>query len=208
MKLFINAALCILLVCAATACASAPHREKAILEVPKNETVNYEELLVKPSQYTTNGAAYHEKYHRHLIGIAHTIISKQKLSIQKNSLGFYFDKKENRKDKLYLGLDIVIKTDFAYRGASYEHIASAVMDTHLRDLLAVINSCASIFQEDEIVGMVIGFLWDNSGRRESISIWIDKNDVAKLENMKLTLKELIVRSFLTNTEGKIIRLPL
>jgi len=190
------------------ACASSPQREKKILETTREEIKTYEEYLVKPEQYTTNGATYHEKYKPYLIGVARTVTTDLNLSVQKNSIGFYFDKKENRREKLFLGLDIFIPVDPSLKGASYEHIASAIMEAHLKDILAVVNSCATVLEEKEVVGAVIGFMWDSAGSRESISIWVDKTDAAMLENMKLTLKEVVIRSFITNTAGKIIRLPL
>lgn len=190
-------------------CATTGEREKSILAFSKSEASRYQEFLIDPGQYTTNGAVYHEKYLNHLVGIARMLSSDYKFSIAKNSIGFYFDKKLNLRDRLYLGIDIEIPLDeSAHAGSSYQHIAVTALETYLKDVLVVINSCTTIFGESEIIGMVVGFHWKIKEQRSSINIWIDERDVVRYENKQLTMKELISRSYITNTEGKLIRLLL
>ena len=65
-----------------------------------------------------------------------------------------------------------------------------------------------IFVEKEIVGMVMGLNWTIKGSKETVNIWIDEKDALHFEQKKLTIDELIDRNFITNTHGKIIRLPI
>jgi hypothetical protein len=198
-----------LLIVSSVQCETTSEREKSILDFSKSEAGRYQDLLIDPAQYTTNGAVYHDRYRNHLIGIARVLSSDYKFAIAKNSIGFYFDKKLNQRDHLYLGIDIEIPLDeTAHAGSSYQHIAVTALDTYLKDVLAVINSCATIFGESEIIGMVVGFHWRIKEQRSSINIWIDERDVVRYENKQLTMKELISRSYITNTEGKLIRLLL
>jgi len=198
-----------LLILSSTQCGTTSERGKSILDFSRSEAGRYRHLLIDPGQYTTNGALYHERYQNHLIGIARSLSSEYKFTILNNSIGFYFDKKLNQRDRLYLGLDMEVPLDeTAHAGSSYQHIAVTALETYLKDVLAVINSCTSIFGESEIIGMVVGFHWKIREQRHSITIWIDERDVVRYENKQLTMKELISRSYITNTEGKLIRLLL
>lgn len=198
-----------LLILSSAQCETTSEREKSILDFSKSEAGRYQDLLIDPGQYTTNGAVYHEKYRNHLIGIARSLSADYKFTILRNSIGFYFDKKLNQRDRLYLGIDMEIPLDEAtHSGSSYQHIAVTALETYLKDVLSVINSCATIFGESEIIGMVVGFHWKIRDQRHSITIWIDERDVVRYENRQLTMKELISRSYITNTEGKLIRLLL
>lgn len=198
-----------LLILVSAQCETTSEREKSILNFPTSEEGRYVDLLIDPGQYTTNGAVYHQKYRTHLIGIARSLTADCKFTILKNSIGFYFDKKLNQRDRLYLGIDMEIPLDeTVHAGSSYQHIAVTALETYLKDVLSVINSCATIFGESEIIGMVVGFHWRMRDRRHSITIWIDERDVVRYENRQLTMKELISRSYITNTEGKLIRLLL
>ena len=184
------------------------NREKAILNNTDTDISIYDTYLVKIKQYTTNGVHYHKKYHKHLIGIARIIMNEKRLSIAKNSIGFYFDTKESAKNRLYLGLDINIPHRSNFDNTPYSKIAIALLKENITNILHTIHSCRSIFTEKEIVGMVIGLLWKTKGSEELLSIWIDKRDVLRYEENKLTLNELILRNPITNNEGKIIRLPI
>ena len=198
-----------LLILSSAQCETTSEREKSILDFSKSEAGRYQDLLIDPGQYTTNGSVYHEKYRNHLIGIARSLSADYKFTILRNSIGFYFDKKLNQRDRLYLGIDMEIPLDEAtHSGSSYQHIAVTALETYLKDVLSVINSCATIFGEGEIIGMVVGFHWKIRDQRHSITIWIDERDVVRYENRQLTMKELISRSYITNTEGKLIRLLL
>ncbi len=60
--------------------------------------------------------------------------------------------------------------------------------------------------EKEVVGSVIGIRWEREKTTEIVTIWITKSDVIRYEMKELTFDEIIQRNFVTNTEGKIIRL--
>lgn len=189
-------------------CALTKDREEILLNYPKKEINKYQSFLVNPSDYTTNATIFHKKYSNHLIGIARTIVEEKGLSIIKESIGFYYDKKENTKTKLFLGVEISISLDPSLSLSSYNDIALSQLKKYLKDLLYIVNSCKSIFSEKEIVGMVIGIHWEGNSRPEMINIWIVKTDVIRYEGKHLTTNELIERNPITNTDGKIINLSI
>jgi hypothetical protein len=187
-------------------CASTSEREKAVLNVSHEDITKYENLLVDLSQYTTSGVEYHKKYHKYLIGIGRMLTEEYKLSVVNKSIGFYYDKKESVKDRLYMGIDVNVPIDFTSKNYSFERIATIILEKNLKSILTVVHSCKSIFLEKEIIGMVVGFRWEESNRQESVNIWIDEKDVMRFENNQLTLDELISRNSVTNSAGKVIRI--
>jgi hypothetical protein len=197
-------------------CASSPitnggnaeerrvEREKIILEGYSDEKGDkYASLLVDPERYTTNGAEYQKKYYRHIIGIAAEIVEKKKMTIETGSMGFYYDRKSADRDKLYLGLDLVMG-EVANR--DYAQVAQGLIDTNLKLIMETMNSCKTLFLEDQIVGMVIGFKWTAAGEARQINVWMLEDEVMRYENSRITFDELVHRSTLTNTEGKVIML--
>ena len=190
-------------------CASTTIRQERENVILKNFTeekkVKYSEILVNPEKYTTEGLKYQDKYYKYLIGIAGEITESKKLAIAKGSIGFYFDKRSGNKNNLFLGLDIETGLNFS---EEYHVSAVKILKKNLKHVLETLNSCKTIFDEDIVVGMVIGWKWKNGGDQEYMNVWIGKKDVLRFEEASLTLEELIQRSFITNTTGKIIRLPL
>jgi hypothetical protein len=191
-----------------TTCSSADPREEKILQYSKDkDKINkYEIYLVNPENYTTMGTEYHSKYYPYLIGIARAVAEDKKIVLAEKSIGFYYDKREDNKNKLYLGIDINAQYDTALTNPNYEVIALALLKKYLNDILYVLQSCKSIFLEKEIIGSVIGIRWEHDKTIEIVSIWITKNDVIRYEMKELTFDEIIQRNFVTNTQGKIIRL--
>lgn len=181
-------------------------RENVILNnFTEEKKAKYSDILVSPEKYTTEGLKYQDKYYKYLIGIAGDISENKKLAIARNSIGFYFDKRSGNKKNLFLGLDIETGSNFS---EDYQTVAVKLLKKNLKSVLETLNSCKTIFDEEIVVGMVIGWKWKNSGDQEYMNVWIGKKDVLKFEENSLTLDELIQRSFITNTSGKIIRLPL
>lgn len=188
-------------------CSSTDNREKKILDFTEIGINKYEVFLVDIDKYTTSGADYHRKYYKYLIGIARIAIEENKLNVVEKSIGFYYDLKENIQNKLYLGLDISPSPDTPLQYSSYEQVAVVLLDRYLSDILYILNSCKTIFSEEDIFGTVIGIEWTRFNRAESVTIWIDRKDIISFENNKVTLKELIQKNYVTNTEGKIVMLP-
>lgn len=190
-------------------CASNTIRQERENVILKNYTEEkkgkYSDILVNPEKYTTEGLKYQDKYYKYLIGIAGEITENKKLVIAKNSIGFYFDKRSGNKNNLFLGLDIETGSNFS---EEYQTAAVKLLKKNLKAVLETLNSCKTIFDEEIVVGMVIGWKWKNGGDQEYMNIWIGKKDVLRFEEHSLTLDELIQRSFITNTSGKIIRLQL
>lgn len=187
-------------------CGLTTEREQKILDLYTDQNKDkYADLLVDVQNYTTSGAEYHKKFYKYLIGIAGDIVEKKKLSIEKASVGFYYDKKSGDRSKLYLGLDINTQ---AYFEQPYETVAVNLIRKNLRDVIQTINSCRSIFSENEIVGMVLGWKWNAKTAREHVSVWIYKEDFIKFEDGMITFDELVQRSTIANTTGRVIKLPL
>jgi hypothetical protein len=187
-------------------CGLTTEREQKILDLYTDQNKDkYAGLLVDVQNYTTAGAEYHKKFYKYLIGIAGDIVEKKKLSIEKGSIGFYYDKKSGDRNKLYLGLDVNTQ---GYYDQPYENVAVNLIRKNLKDLVQTINSCRSIFSENEIVGMVLGWKWNTKAAREHVSVWIYKDDFIRYEDGMITFDELVHRSTVTNTIGRVIKLPL
>jgi hypothetical protein len=187
-------------------CGLTTEREQMILDLYTDQNKDkYADLLVDVQNYTTSGAEYHKKFYKYLIGIAGDIVEKKKLSIEKGSVGFYYDKKSGDRGKLYLGLDI--NTQASYE-QPYETVAVNLIRKNLKDVVQTINSCRSIFSENEIVGMVLGWRWNTKAAREHVSVWIYKEDFIRYEDGMITFDELVHRSTIANTAGRVIKLPL
>ena len=187
-------------------CALTTEREQKILDYYSDRTrEKYADLLVDTSRYTTSATEYHNKFLRYLIGIAGDIVEKKNLVVEKGSIGFYYDKKSGDRNKLYLGLDIDTRGNY---DQPFENVAVSLVRKNLRDVVQTINSCRSIFSEGQIAGMVIGWKWTSRAGREHVSVWILKEDFIKFEDAMITFDELVQRSFVTNTAGRVIKLPL
>lgn len=193
------------LVCGGSSCLSQElRREEAILQHSAASGEKYADLLVDMQRYTTAGREYHQKYRRHLLGIAAAVVESRKLAVEKGSVGFYFDKKSNETDKLFLGLDIATNAESA---EPYGATALRLMRGTIGDIIATVHSCRSIFDEKQIEGMVIGWKWKSGGSPESVTVWIPKRYLLRFEEGKKTLGELLQMSTVTNTQGRVIRLP-
>jgi hypothetical protein len=187
-------------------CGLTTEREQKILDLYTDQNKDkYADLLVDVQNYTTSGVEYHKKFYKYLIGIAGDIVEKKKLSIEKGSVGFYYDKKSGDRSRLYLGLDINTQANF---DQPYETVAVNLIRKNLKDVVQTINSCRSIFSENEIVGMVLGWRWNAKTVREHVSVWIYKEDFIKFEDGMITFDELVQRSTIANTTGRVIKLPL
>lgn len=181
-------------------------REGEILKRYSEENKDkYGDLLVDITKYTTNGAQYHEKYRKLLIGLAGEIIEVRKYAIVPGSIGFYFDKKMPEKTDLYLGLDIDAGNNLS---ETYSGVATYLIKQNLREIIETVRLCVSIFSEKEVIGMVVGWRWTSGSKQEQVNIWMSKEDLIKYEEKKLTFEELVIRSVITNTEGLFIRVSL
>ena len=187
-------------------CGSTSEREKKILDYyTEQNKEKYADLLVDVQRYTTSGAEYHKKFFKYLIGIAGDIVQEKNLAVEKGSVGFYFDKKSGDRNKLYLGLDLDIAARY---DQPFAKVAVSLIRKDLKDVVQTINSCRAIFSESQIVGMVIGWIWDSKEGREHASVWIRKEDFIKFEDGMITFDELVQRSTITNTAGRVVKLPL
>lgn len=168
--------------------------------------VQYESYLVPLEDYTlVQGIRLQKKYRDLLIGLITELVEKREYALVRGSVGFYFDRRSNRRNELYLGLDI--RTGDNYYEA-YENVAVRLLKGELPRLLDIIYSCVSVFQEKTVAGVVLGWSWRQDGRRQTMNIWITKDDIIRYRAGSLTFGELVQRSTVTDTDDNIIRPPL
>ncbi|MBN2038429.1 MAG: hypothetical protein JW864_00190 [Spirochaetes bacterium] len=189
---------------------SSPEKkeEEKITVIPENAGPGFEKYLVNTEQYTTKGEVYHRKYLKSLLGIARVVTEDKGISVYEKSIGFYYDKREDRKDKLYLGIDISSQIDSTLYYSTYSGIALAQFRKYLKDIIYIFHTEKNIFSEEEIIGYVITIRWERDSVMEMVSIWIKEDDADAFAQNKITFDELIQRNFITNTDGKIIKLLL
>ena len=101
-----------------------------------------------------------------------------------------------------------ILEEFRDNVPDYNEAAAWFLKNKLRSIMETLSSCESVFSEKEVVGMVIGFRWIRNGRKESVNIWINEQDLLLIEKNKLAFTELLQRSTITDSFGKIIRLTI
>ena len=161
---------------------------------PKSRSVDSSKFLVNPENYTTDGGIYQKKYQSNLISIIDRV--KYSMNIGEESVGFYHDKKAGNRQKLYVGIDIIIENA---AGADYGVRAKTVIYDNLVPVMESVNTQKVLFKEERIAGMVVSFKWKGG---EQINVWINAADVERFINRGMTLDELVQRSGLTDREGK------
>jgi len=201
---------CLVLVVVLSACATGKNKTtgtvlKNSIKNDVEKTEGMERYLVDIEQYTTSGAVFHKKYYSLLLSIAGEIAETGSLSITRKSVGFYYDRRSGDRERLYLGIDI--QSDIRHPG-EYTAAALAILRNYLSDIIDTVMSNSGIFEEKDVVGLVIGWKWNGDGYRGEITVWIDENDMSGYINDKMTMNELIQKSAVTDASGKIIRLPL
>ncbi len=210
------AALLFLILINAAACASGQGSEKGnsktifkdngTKNVVKTSNVKkYSEMLVDIKSYSTNGSVYQNKYEKQILSMTGDIIEGQDLDVNKGSVGFYFDKKSARTDRLFLGVDINIVREGTL---DYGRFSVKVIKENVGGIVDLMHKYQVILNENEIVGIVIGFKWIENGSSQQVNIWIKKEDLQLFYDGKLTLNDMYQRSTITNTFGKIILLPI
>jgi len=188
-----------------TTCASTSSREDHILNYADDNKTKYEEYLAGENQYTTGGIQYHKKYYKYLIGIATVSIEEKKFNIVKQSIGFYYDKRSARTDRLFFGVDINTVRESSL---DYGRFSVKLIKENVSGIVDLMYKYKAILNENEIVGIVIGFKWSENGNPQQVNIWMKKDDLQLFYEGKITLNEMYQRSTITNTIGKIILLPI
>jgi hypothetical protein len=173
--------------------------------VSKNDGVRYEDYLVDINSYSTNGSYYQNKYKKEIISIAKNITEKQDIDISKGSMGFYFDKKSKRTDRLFFGIDIIVNKD---SNLEYSRFSVKLIKENVADIIDEIYKFKFVPSENEVVGVVIGFRWNDAGTNQQVNIWIKKEDIALFLEERLTENEMFQRGTITNSAGRVILLPL
>lgn len=168
----------------------------------------YERFLVAIEDYTTNGDYYHKKHKKYLLGIAEILTSKHGYKLKPGTIGFYFDKVENKKSKLYLGLDVVCEQAKLKGGEGYYETGRRMIDEYLGNTLMTVHRYDDIFSENEVEGAVVGLFWYRAGKGEFINVWLPKQNINEYFNDQLTFNELVLKATVTDINGKKIRLTL
>lgn len=173
--------------------------------VVKKDSVKYEDYLVNINSYSTNGGYYQNKYKKDIISIAKDITEKEDVDVSKGSMGFYFDKKSKRTDRLFFGFDIVVNKDNAL---DYSRFSVKLIKENVTGIIEEIYRYKFVPSENEVVGVVIGFKWSDAGTNQQVNIWIKKEDIALFLEERLTANEMFQRGTITNSAGRVILLPL
>jgi len=214
----INAVLIFLVLINAAACASGQVEDSSAKGNSKTlfkdngssaekttDSKKYTDMLVDIKSYSTNGSYYQNKYEKLLLSMAGEIIEGQDLDVSKGSIGFYFDKKSARTDRLFFGVDINIVRDSTL---DYGRFSVKLIKENVSGLVDLVYKYKTLLNENEIVGIVVGFKWQESGSAQQVNIWIKKEDLQLFYEGKITLNEMYQRSTITNSIGKIILLPI
>lgn len=180
-------------------------KENDTTVVVKKNAVKYEDYLVDINSYSTNGGYYQNKYKKEIISIAKDISEKQDIDISKGSMGFYFDKKSKRTDRLFFGFDIVVNKD---NNLEYSRFSVKLIKENVADIIDEIYKYKFVPSENEVVGVVIGFRWNDAGTNQQVNIWIKKEDISLFLEERLTANEMFQRGTITNSAGRVILLPL
>lgn len=192
-----------------TMCATAEVKnEKYDINKYAGKSSAYSKYLVSLDSYTTIGSVYHKKYEETLYGIAKIFIDEKKFVINEKTIGFYYDKKENRKDRLYFGADFTVSQSVVSDDADYEKNVRSVLKNYLLPSMEVMHSCPEVLKENDVKGVVFGYIWERNKQRELVNIWIMKEDLVAFFKNEITLTEIVIRSVVTNTEGRIFRIAL
>lgn len=173
--------------------------------ISSGDSKKYNDLLVDLKSYSTNGGLYQTKYEKLLLSLAGEIVEGQDLDVSKGSIGFYYDKKSERRDRLFFGVDINTVKEGPL---DYGRFSVKLIKENVSGLVDLMYKYKVILTENEVVGLVIGFKWIESGNPQQVNIWIRKDDLQPFYEGKITLNEMYQRSTITNTNGKIILLPI
>ncbi len=165
----------------------------------------FSEYLVNEKYYSTNGGYYQRKYKKDILAFTGTVIKDLDLDISKGTVGFYFDKKSNHRERLFLGLDVHVVKD---NNLDYGRFSVGLIKEEVMSLIDEIYKYGHIMREREIVGVVVGFKWKEGNESKQVNIWVKKENINLVYKGKLTVNEMYQRSTITNTSGKIILLPI
>ncbi len=195
-----------------SACASGSNQVNSlehenIIEPVINlvEVNKYSEYFVDINSYSTNGDFYQKKYEKEIISIVASLIENHEMEIFKNSAGFYFDKKANIRNRLYLGFDFETVKD---NNLDYGRYSTFLIKENVAVIMDEVFRLSRILNEEEVAGLVIGFKWQDGRSNSLVNIWIKKEDMILARELKITINEMYQRSTITNNEGKIILLPI
>lgn len=189
-------------------CASTPEKKKSLSSYAAQEEISYDQYLVNKSDYTSSGKIYHEKYVKTLKGISKFLVTDKKIDLVKGSVGFYFDRKLSVKEDLYLGFDMTADSGIISSINSYDDSARLMIKNYYAELLGLYEYLDEIMKEDSVKGIVIGIKWKSSGNSGSVTLWTRKQDVSDYMNKTLTFKNLVYKTTVTNSDGKIVRIAL
>jgi len=165
----------------------------------------YKDLLIDINRYSTNGGSYQKKYEKYLLSMAGEIVEGQDLEVSKGSVGFYYDKISEKKDRLFLGFDINVEKE---NTLDYGKFSVNIIKENVNGIIDLMYKYNSILSENEIAGIVIGFKWKDGKSFQQVNIWMRKEDIQLFYNKGITINELYQRSAITNSNGKIILLPI
>ncbi|MDA3899354.1 MAG: hypothetical protein PF637_02410 [Spirochaetes bacterium] len=224
MKYFLKYGV-LLLIASIISCGTVPLRQNkptsiiiAEVEEPEDKysVVNYESekpdeysrFLVLTEDYTTDGGYYHKKHSTYLLGLAEVLTEKYSYNLKERSIGFYYDRLGKQTDLLYLGLDIDCSQNLIKDKSDYFKTGNDMIHEYLQNILTVTRRYDAILSESSVEGVVVGLYWFRRGRREMMTVWMSTQNIREYYNDHLTFKQMLIKSTVTDSDGKKIRLSL
>lgn len=207
MKIHVPFLILLLCVFVSLSCSGTPEKDQAAgREDVREITLPTEEYLVPEKRYTTSGLLFQQKHRSLLLDLIEDINSIRIHQVREGTVGFYYDKKTDEKNRLYFGYDLSMHDSSGYSGDSYTERAKYVIRNNLKPLLDRSRQIHPVLAEDLVMGLVIGFYWQNGSNTETVTAWIDESDLLKYHSKGITFNECMVRSIYTDQQSRIIRL--
>ncbi len=207
MKIHVPLLILLLCVIATVSCSGTTENDRgAGQENIRERTLPTEDYLVPEKRYTTNGLLFQKKHRSLLLDLIEDVNNIRTHQVREGTVGFYYDKKTNDKNRLYFGYDLSMHDSSGYPGNSYTRRAKHVIRNNLEPLLEKSRQIHPVLAEDQVMGLVMGFYWQQGSNTETVTAWVDEQDLLKYHGGDITFNECMVRSIYTDQQTRIIRL--
>lgn len=165
----------------------------------------YSGFLLDRDRYSRGGETLHEKFRWELLCLSAGLVERQDMTLLKGSMGFYHDKRAGSRSPFYVGFDILTEYDGSL---DYGRFCTGIIRENVDGIAEEVRQVDRIFEEKDVAGVAVTFLWTWNNTDGRVTIWLGKNDIRAFNEGKITASELYQRSTITNTSGNVILLPI
>lgn len=184
-------------------CGSTPSVETGRNEEPlRPASEEYASYLVPQERYTTAGGDLQKKHRPRMLQLAQRLETHRSILISKETLGFYYDRKADDRNRLYLGFDI----DAGSYSEDAMEIGPNLIMGYAPEVISVVCNFRDILDEPKVHGMVVALHWKRTYGTDKLTLWIDREPCERYLAKKITLKELLRQSTVTDKNGRVILL--